>query len=125
MSTIPPAYGQQQPPQYSSHQPATQAPGHAPSNTYVQAKPLPTKTTVAETNTYALIAIILAFMVPIAGVIFGHLGLSQIKRNGDAGRGLALTALIYGYSLVALGAIFIILYVGFFIVMFGAIASSF
>lgn len=119
MSTTPPVYGQQQ------QQPQQQPQPYAPVPAYAQAKPLPTNTTLADTNAYALVAIILAFIVPIAGIVFGHLGLGQIKRTGDAGRGLALTALIYGYSVLALGVLFVIFYIGFFFVMFGAIASSF
>ena len=113
MSTTPPAYGQQQ------------AQAYTPSPAYPHTKPLPTNTTVADTNTYALVAIVLTFIVPIAGIIFGHLGLGQIKRTGDAGRGLALTAVIYGYTITSLGILFFIFYIGFFFVMFGTLASTF
>lgn len=84
---------------------------------------MPTQTRVSDTNTYALVAIITAFMLPLAGIIFGHLGLSQIKRTGDGGRGLALTALIYGYTVFALGAAFIVMYLGFIFMMIGTFAS--
>lgn len=84
----------------------------------------PAQTRVSDTNTYALVSVILAFMVPIAGIIFGHMGLSQIKRTGDAGRGLALTAVIYGYTVTVLGFVFIVSYIGFIAMMIGAVASQ-
>ncbi|WP_052492603.1 DUF4190 domain-containing protein [Leucobacter komagatae] len=101
---------------YAPHQNAAQQyeyPGKAPA-----------ATTLKDTNTYAVIAIILAFIAPIAGIIFGHLGLNQVKRNGDAGRGLALTALIYGYCVTALGILFIGLYISAFALMIGAATSA-
>ncbi|HAM25347.1 MAG TPA: hypothetical protein DCP11_01200, partial [Microbacteriaceae bacterium] len=52
-----------------------------------------------KTNTLAIVAIILGFLVPIGGIITGHIALGQIKRTGEAGRGLALTGTIVGYVL--------------------------
>lgn len=84
----------------------------------------PVSTTVKDTNAFALVSIILTFMVPLAGIIFGHLGLNQIKRTGDGGRGLALTAVIYGYCMFALGLLFAIIYIGFISVAIGAMSSG-
>lgn len=84
-----------------------------------------TPTTLAYTNTYALISIVLAFLAPIAGIVFGHLALGQIKRNGDAGRGLALTGLIVGYAYFVMIAIIVILYIGVIALMFGAMGAAF
>lgn len=80
------------------------------------ATPAPRPTNLAATNTFAVVAIILAFIQPIAAVVFGHIGMSQIKKNGDAGRGLAITALIVGYCSIAMLALFLVMYVGFFVV---------
>lgn len=102
-------YAQQAAPQYRPQA----APAPAPS----------TATTLAQTNTYALLAIIFAFIMPLAGIIFGHLGLGQIKRTGDAGRGIALTGLIVSYAYFAFLAMFVIIYVGFIFAMIGAIGS--
>lgn len=125
MTQMPPEYPQpqygQQPQQYAPQQP--QQPVAYPTG-YSEPKPLAVNTTLKDTNTYALVAIILAFIVPIAGIIFGHIGLSQIKRNGDTGRGLALTALIYGYCVAALGIIFFITYIGFIIMVISAATSA-
>lgn len=91
-----------------------------------QSAPAPTPstaTTLGQTNTFALLAIVFAFIAPIAGIVFGHLGLGQIKRTGDAGRGIALTGLIISYAYFAFLAMFVIIYVGFIFAMIGAIGS--
>lgn len=80
-------------------------------------------TTLAYTNTFALVSIITAFISPIAAVVFGHLALGQIKRNGDAGRGLALTGLIIGYSYFAFIALFIIFYLSIIGLMFASMGA--
>ena len=56
------------------------------------------------TNGFAVVAIILAFMVPPAAVVFGHLALAQIRRSHgyEGGRGLALTGLTIGYASIVL-----------------------
>lgn len=129
MSTLPPEQ-----PTYT-YEPAPQAPAApqaqppvgqpAPYTApYTDMKPVPTNTTVAKTNTYALVAVIVTFIAPIAGIVFGHLGLSQIKRTGDAGRGLALTGLIYGYAVTVASIGFVILYVSVIAMAIGTFASS-
>lgn len=91
---------------------------------YAPVKPLPTNTTVKDTNTYALVSVILTFIVPLAGIIIGHMALAQIKRTGDAGRGLALTAVIYGYACFVSVALFLIFYIGFIIWAVGMAMSA-
>ncbi len=89
----------------------TAAPGSASQPIQAPYPPQPAPpTTLAYTNTFALVSIITAFLSPVAAVVFGHLALSQIKRNGDAGRGLALTGLIIGYSYFVFIALFVIFY---------------
>lgn len=120
-----PSYEQASEPNAAQSAQAAQEPAYAvpAASPVYPAKPMPTRTLVNETNTYALVAIITTFMMPLAGIIFGHLGLSQIKRTGDGGRGLALTALIYGYAVFAIGAAFVVFYVGFIFMMIGTFAS--
>lgn len=112
----PPSYPQQ--PVYTQPT-APAAPSYAP-----QAPKPVLPTTLAHTNTFALVSIVLTFFQPIAGIVFGHIALSQIKRNGDAGRGLALTGLIIGYIYVAFIVFALIAYVSIFAMMFAAIGSS-
>lgn len=47
----------------------------------------------------------------LLGVIFGHIGLSQIKQSGGAqpGRGLAIAGLVIGYLVVVIWVIFVVL----------------
>jgi hypothetical protein len=49
------------------------------------------------TNVMAILAIIFGIFVSILGIVFGHIALSQIRRSGEGGRGLAITGLIFGY----------------------------
>lgn len=88
------------------------------------ARTTPQGTTLDKTNTFAFLSIILAFFSPVAGIVFGHMGLSQIKRTGDSGRGIALTGLIIGYASFAFLAIFLVLYIGFIVMMVGLAAES-
>jgi hypothetical protein len=65
------------------------------------------------TNTLAILALVLGIVIPIGGIICGHISLGQIKRTGEGGRGLALAGLIIGYGLTILGLIVIIAYIAF------------
>jgi hypothetical protein len=59
-------------------------------------------------NTLAIVAFIAAFVVPLAGIIVGHIALGQIKRTGEGGHGLALWGTILGYVFTILYIIIII-----------------
>ena len=72
------------------------------------------------TNTLAIVALILGIVVPIGGIICGHIALGQIKRTGENGRGLALAGTIIGYVLTVLG---ILLTIGY-IIAIAAIVNS-
>ena len=50
------------------------------------------------TNTMALLALVFAFVFAPLAVVFGTTALSQIRRTGEAGRGLALTGLVIGLT---------------------------
>ncbi|WP_348786773.1 DUF4190 domain-containing protein [Leifsonia sp. NPDC080035] len=71
------------------------------------------------TNVLAIIALVGAFVFPLAGVICGHIALSQIKRSGESGRGLALAGLIVGYIYIAFIILMVIL-----AIVFSAVAAS-
>lgn len=75
----------------------------------------------ATTNTLSIVALILAFFVPLAAIICGHIALAQIKRTGQGGHGLALAGTILGYSFVALGVVIALIYAA---VIIAAISSS-
>lgn len=80
-------------------------------------------TALGQTNAFALVSAILAFIQPIAAVVFGHLALGQIKRTGDGGRGLALTGLIIGYVYLSFLVMFVIFYVGLLMLVFGSMGA--
>ncbi|MDF2046331.1 DUF4190 domain-containing protein [Microbacterium sp. Kw_RZR3] len=77
----------------------------------------------ARTNVLAIISLVasiagfvmLPFVGPLVGVITGHIGLAQIKRSGEKGRGLALTGVILGWVNIALIVISIALFFTFFL----------
>ncbi|POH74284.1 disulfide bond formation protein DsbA [Arthrobacter glacialis] len=73
----PPHYGQQPP--------------------YGQYPPMPAPGGKGGTNTLAIVSLVSSFFVGIAGVITGHIALSQIKRTGEEGKGLAIAGLVIGY----------------------------
>ena len=49
------------------------------------------------TNTLAIVSLVTGFCCSIAAVVTGHIALGQIRRTGEAGRGLAITGLVLGY----------------------------
>ena len=75
-------------------------PAPAPSSTPYSSAP------EQKTNTLAIVALILGILIPIAGIVVGHISLSQIKKTGENGRGLALTGTILGYVFSVLWIIF-------------------
>ncbi|MBL3687398.1 DUF4190 domain-containing protein [Leucobacter zeae] len=82
------------------------------------------------TNVLAVISMIssivglLSFAIlSVAGVVMGHIALSQIKRKGEQGRGMALAGVIVGYAGIALWVLIAIAwfaFIGFFITAAGA-----
>lgn len=75
---------------------------------------------VPPTNTLAIVALILGFVLPLGGIICGHIALGQIKRTGESGHGLALAGTILGYVLTGIGILFLLFYVIFFVALFGS-----
>lgn len=58
---------------------------------------------------------ILPVIGSIAGVVMGHISLSQLKRTGEKGRGMAIAGLIVGYvglALTILGAVVFFSFIG-------------
>lgn len=49
------------------------------------------------TNTMAILSLIFGFGGGLLGIVFGHIALSQIKRSGESGRGLAIAGTTLGY----------------------------
>ncbi|GAA1001001.1 hypothetical protein GCM10009563_29470 [Subtercola frigoramans] len=56
-------------------------------------------------NVLAIVSLVSAFVLSLVAVITGHLALSQIKKTGEKGRGLALAGVILGYAGILAGII--------------------
>jgi peptidyl-prolyl cis-trans isomerase B (cyclophilin B) len=60
-------------------------------------------------NTLAVVALVLAAFFPLGALVVGHIALSQIRRTGEEGRGMARWAVGLGYTalgfLVLLGLV--------------------
>ena len=54
-------------------------------------------------NTLAVVSLAsaISWVGAVAGIVTGHIALAQIKRSGEKGRALAVTALVLGYLYVA------------------------
>ncbi len=76
---------------------------------------------VQQTNSMAIAALVSSLVLAPLGIVFGHLALSQIKRSGDDGRGLAIAGLVIGYAGTVLLVLSVILVVVYFAVMIGSL----
>ena len=61
------------------------------------------------TNGIAIAALVTSFFVSVLGIILGFVALSQIKKSGENGRGLALAGIIIGFVAVGITVLIIIL----------------
>ncbi|MDQ1122371.1 DUF4190 domain-containing protein [Microbacterium trichothecenolyticum] len=83
----------------------------------------------ARTNTLAILSLVaslvgvfvLPFIGQVAGVVLGHVSLSQLKERAEKGRGLAIAGLIVGYATLAIGVLLIF---AFFILLQAAVGES-
>jgi hypothetical protein len=88
------------PPEPAPPQPA--APHYPPayppaySSSYIPPSPV---SSVHSTNRLAILALVMAFVFPPAGIVLGHLAKRQIRATGDEGDGLATVGLIAGYAI--------------------------
>jgi hypothetical protein len=62
----------------------------------------------------AIVALVSAFFVPPAGIVLGHIALSQIRRSGEDGWALAVAGLVVGYVFTGLYIVAIVFYVAMF-----------
>ncbi|KAA0084763.1 DUF4190 domain-containing protein [Mycolicibacterium sp. P9-64] len=56
----------------------------------------------------AIASLICAFLFAPLGIVFGHISMSQIKRTGEEGRGLAVAGLIIGYVLTIVTVLLVV-----------------
>ena len=119
-----PAYGAPQTPPAPAYgapevppAPAYGAPAYgAPAAGYGQ----PAFASAPKTNTFAIVSLVASIaglftgITFLIGIIFGHLSLSQIKKSGENGRGMAIAGLIIGYIGLVVGIIVTIALIAFF-----------
>lgn len=75
------------------------------------------------TNTLAIVSLVTGFCCAIAAVITGHIALGQIRRTGEAGKGLAVAGLVLGYASMGLTVMVLVL-VLFFSAAMGAFITA-
>jgi len=63
----------------------------------------------SRTNTLSILALVFGVLGSVLGIVFGHVALSQIKRTGEAGRGLAIAGLVVGYLQLGVGVLILII----------------
>jgi peptidyl-prolyl cis-trans isomerase B (cyclophilin B) len=65
-----------------------------------------------KTNGFAIASFVCSLLcISLLGIIFGHVGMSQINRNREGGRGLAIAGLILGYiGLVVTIAVYVLVF---------------
>lgn len=82
------------------------------------------------TNTLAIVGMVLSLVgiligvTAIVGAILGHVALGQIKRTGEGGRGMALTAVIAGWVVTGLWLLFWIAYIVIIVIFLGYASST-
>ena len=103
------------PPAYPTPPPAYPAPPAQPYAGYPAHSPKP------KTNGLAIASMVLGILsvvffcawffpvMPILAVVFGHIALNQIRKQGTAGRGFAIAGLVTGYIGLAITVVMIIL----------------
>jgi hypothetical protein len=75
--------------------------------------PLAPAAPVRGTNSLALLALIFGVLGGLLSLPFGHIALSQIKRTGESGRGLAIAGLVLGYIYLAVIILFVSFGIGY------------
>jgi peptidyl-prolyl cis-trans isomerase B (cyclophilin B) len=61
------------------------------------------------TNSLAIVSLVCAFLFAPLGIVFGHISLSQIKKTGEEGRGLAVAGLVISYLITVLTIVVVLL----------------
>ena len=93
--------------QQTPYEPAgpVQTPGYQGQSGYGQGAPGYPPAGPQKTNTMAILGLVFAFLFQPLGIIFSAIGLSQIKKTRENGRGLALAGLILSIVFLILGLV--------------------
>ncbi|GIT81491.1 hypothetical protein LLS1_31600 [Leifsonia sp. LS1] len=60
-------------------------------------------------NVLAIVGFVGSFFVSLLGIILGFIALSQIRRTGERGRGLAIAGIVIGFVAVVVTVLWLIL----------------
>lgn len=123
---LPPGPPGQYPPAYPTYQPARYPGGYPPPGQASTEYPVQHLGRARPTNAMAIISLVLGVLglvlffgvASIPAVILGHIARRQIRQRDEDGDGIALAGLILGWIGIGL----ILLVIGFFVVVFGAVA---
>jgi len=73
--------------------------------------PAPAPAPAEKWNVLSIIAFIIVFFgFSLISIILGFIGLNQIKKTGERGRGLAIWAIVLGFVSIIIGIIFWIIF---------------
>lgn len=61
-----------------------------------------------KTNVWAMTSLLSAFVIPVMGIITGHMALRQLSSTGQDGRGLAVGGIVVGYVVLVLQVVVVI-----------------
>jgi eukaryotic-like serine/threonine-protein kinase len=61
-------------------------------------------------NAFATLSVVFAFLIAPVGAVFGHLGLSQIRRTGERGRERALIGLTLSYAFTLIAVVVLVIW---------------
>lgn len=103
--TPPPANPPAMPPAYQSPQSAPPYGQNAPAQPAYGQPAYGQPAATERYNVLAIVSFVSAFFIQLAAVICGHIALSQIKKTGEKGRGLAIAGLVIGYLGILAGII--------------------
>ena len=103
----PPIYQAPEAPAYQ----APAAPAYGAPDAYGQQQPYGQPLAQDKYNVLAIVSLVSAFFVSLAAIITGHIALSQIKKTGEKGRGLAIAGLALGYVRLVAEIVLIILFI--------------
>ena len=67
-----------------------------------------------DVNIYAVLSLVFAFLMPVAGIVLGVIGMSDAKKTGGNGRGLAVAGLTLSIVFIVLAILALVVYLSMF-----------
>ena len=95
-----PEYGQQ--PQYGQQYGQSQYGQQQPYGQPAYGTPYGAPQAAPGTNLMAILSLVFAFIVPVVGIVLGHIAKKQLKTSGENGDGLATAGLVISYIFTGL-----------------------